>query len=162
MPIVIVDDSPTALVVLKSFAAARGERDVVTFTQPLEALEFLGQNDAEAIVVDCSMPRMDGIQLTQRLREGDRHKETPIIMVTATEGPEVRARAEAAGISAFLEKPVKMTQFKAVLGRLLGNGGWPFIDRRENRDGSPPDGVERRGISTDPVQVPFGRLRSDG
>lgn len=149
MPIVIVDDSPTALVVLKSFAAGRGQHDVITFTEPLQALEHLAHASADAIVVDCSMPGIDGIQFTQRLRESANHKETPIIMVTATEGPEVRARAAAAGISAFLEKPVKMAQFKAVLGKLLGNGGWPYIDRRENSDGPPPDGIDRRRIVRD-------------
>lgn len=144
MPIVIVDDSPTTLIVLKSFAAGRGQHDVITFTQPLQALEHLAHNSADAIVVDCSMPGIDGIQFTQRLRESANHSGTPIIMVTATEGPDVRARAEAAGISAFLEKPVKMAQFRAVLRKLLGNGGWPYIDRRVSSDGSPPNGIERR------------------
>lgn len=80
--IVIIDDSPTALVVLKSFAGERGLREVTTFTDPIKGFEFLQQNSVDAVVVDCTMPGLDGIQLTQRLREGDRHKETPIIMVT--------------------------------------------------------------------------------
>ncbi len=64
--IVIIDDSPTALVVLKNFAGGRGLREVQTFTDPMKGLEFLLQTPVDAVVLDCSMPGLDGLQLTQR------------------------------------------------------------------------------------------------
>lgn len=142
--IVIIDDSPTALVVLKSFAGERGLREVTTFTDPIKGLEFLQQTDVDAVVLDCTMPGLDGIQLTQRLREGERHKTTPVIMVTGSEDAEVRARARVAGATAFLGKPVRMAEFKATLAAVLKDGGWPYVDRREQAQGLPPGAHDRR------------------
>jgi two-component system, chemotaxis family, chemotaxis protein CheY len=143
--IVIVDDSPTALVVLKSFAGERGQREVVTFARPSQALEYLLSNVVDAVVVDFNMPEMDGIQLTQRLRESEIHKATPIVMVTGSEDAATRARASVAGANAFLGKPVKMAEFKAVLADILKEGGWPFVDRRQSTDFTAiPDGCDRR------------------
>lgn len=144
--IVIIDDSPTALVVLKSFAGERGLREVTTFTDPVKGLEFLQQTSVDAVVLDCTMPDLDGIQLTQRLREGERHKETPIIMVTGSEDSEIRARARVAGATAFLGKPVRMAEFKATLAAVLKDGGWPYVDRREQSSSAPPGVTERRSV----------------
>lgn len=146
--IVIIDDSPTALVVLKSFAGERGLREVRTFTDPVKGLEFLLQTAVAAVVVDCSMPDLDGLQLTQRLRESDLHKTTPIIMVTGSEDAEVRARARVAGATAFLGKPVRMAEFKATLASVLQDGGWPYIDRRGQATGPAPGQMERRALRT--------------
>jgi DNA-binding response OmpR family regulator len=143
MSIVIVDDSPAALVVLKSFAGERGQREVLTFTDPVEALGYLADHPADAIVLDCSMPGLDGLQLTQRLRESAGHKQTPIIMVTGADDAETHARANVAGATAFLHKPVRMAEFKATLARVLKDGGWPYVDRRQTA-GEAPGGIERR------------------
>ena len=146
MSIVIVDDSPTALVVLKSFAAERGQRDVITFTDPIKALAHLQAGSADAVVLDCTMPGLDGITLTQRLRESEMHRNTPIIIVTGSEDAETRARASVAGANAFLGKPVRMAEFKATLSRVLKDGGWPYIDRRQETV-LPPDGIDRRAAA---------------
>lgn len=144
--IVIVDDSPTALVVLKSFAGERGLREVMTFADPVKGLEFLLQNPVDAVVVDCTMPALDGIQLTQRLRESDIHKDTPVIMVTGSEDAEIRARARVAGATAFLGKPVRMAEFKAALASVLKDGGWPYVDRRMQATDVAPGGIDRRAV----------------
>lgn len=131
MSIVIVDDSPTALVVLKSFAGERGQREVVAFTDPFEALKYLASAHADAVILDCSMPGIDGIQLTQRLRESARHRDTPIVMVTGSEDAETRARASVAGASAFLGKPVRMAAFKSTLASVLKDREAPAGTRQD-------------------------------
>ena len=90
------------------------------------------------------MPGIDGIQLTQRLRELELHKQTPIIMVTGTEDADTRTRARLAGATAFLGKPVRMAEFKSTLASVLKDGGWPYVDRREQSAGVLPGGVDRR------------------
>lgn len=146
--IVIIDDSPTALVVLKNFAGERGLREVKTFSDPVKGLEFLMQSPVDAVVLDCTMPDIDGIQLTQRLRESEMHKETPVIVVTGSEDAETRARARVAGATAFLGKPVRMAEFKATLASVLKDGGWPYVDRRASTRGEPPAGIERRAAQS--------------
>jgi chemotaxis family two-component system response regulator PixG len=141
--IVIIDDSPTALVVLKNFAGERGLREVKTFTDPIKGLEFLLETQVDAVVLDCSMPGIDGIHVTQRLRESEIHKETPVIVVTGSDDSETQARARVAGATAFMGKPVRMAEFKALLASVLKDGGWPYVDRRSQNTGA-PDGTERR------------------
>lgn len=155
MPIVMIDDSPTALAVLKSFAGARGERHIVAYTKPVEALEYLSANAADAIVVDCAMPEMNGIEFTQRLRQMALHRDTPIVMVAGNDGTDLHKRALSAGVNTFLEKPVKVTQFKYVLSSVLANGGWPLIDRRADWRVLAQEATERRAQGPDDQAAPL-------
>jgi two-component system, LuxR family, response regulator FixJ len=59
---------------------------------------------AACLIVDDRMPRMDGFALLDRLRAGN--AKLPAIMLTSHVTPVVRARAEAAGVSTVLEKPL--------------------------------------------------------
>lgn len=143
MPLIIVDDCPLNLAILKRLASERGARQVVVFSDPIAALGHLGSRAAELIILDHSMEEVDGIEMTRRLRASALHGATPIVMVTGSEEPDVRAQALQAGVSDFLEKPIDVAQFKTVLSGLLADGGWPHIERRE-RDGDKPLGERRR------------------
>jgi putative two-component system response regulator len=142
MTLIIIDDCPLNLAILKRLSSSKGARDVVAFSDPLKALEHLAENIAEIIIVDHSMEGLDGLEVVRRLRAGGPNQHTPIVMVTGSEEPGMRAQALDAGVQDFLEKPIDVAQFKTVLSGLLENGGWPYVDRRE-RDGEPPQ-VERR------------------
>ncbi len=120
MAIVIVDDSATALIVLKSVAAQRREREVVPFSKASDALAFLADKPADVIVSDYSMPEMDGIQFTRAVREFAHLAATPIVMVTAATEPEVTSNARAAGVTHFMHKPINALFFKTLLNELLG------------------------------------------
>lgn len=119
MSIVIVDDSPAALSVLKIVAAQRGAHTVEAFEDGPGALAYLADNPAVAIVVDFSMPDMNGVELTCAVRGMAHHAQTPIIMVTAADGIEVRQAAIQAGVTHFLYKPLNLTTFKAVIKNIL-------------------------------------------
>lgn len=143
MPLIIVDDCPLNLAILKRLASERGAREVVAFTNPVKALGHLASNTADLLILDHSMEEVDGLEMTRRLRASALHRTTPIVMVTGSEEPDVRSQAQQAGVSDFLEKPIDVAQFKAVLSGLLADGGWPYVDRRE-RDGERPLNDRRR------------------
>src|SRR5687768_440393 len=60
----------------------------------------------DVILVDYNMPDMDGIELTARLRQVDRLRTVPIIMVTTESSKEMKERGKQAGIQAWIVKPV--------------------------------------------------------
>lgn len=144
MSLVIVDDCPLNLAILKRLASGKGARDVVAFSDPLKALDHLNAEVAEVIIVDHSMEGMDGIDLVCRLRAAGPNATTPIVMVTGSEEPGMRDLALAAGVQDFLVKPIDVAQFKTVLSGLLGNGGWPYVDRRETQGEMPAEGDRRQ------------------
>ena len=143
MTVVIIDDCALTTAILKGLAGGRGARAVSTFTSPLKALAFLETAVASAIVVDCSMPELDGIEVIRRVRLSATNASTPIIMVTGAENEDALQLATEAGVTHFLRKPVKTQEFKTVLAQVLPDGGWPLISRREN-DGMLPEGVTDR------------------
>lgn len=122
MALVIIDDCPLNLAILKRLASERGARDVVAFSDPLLALDHLQTASAQVIILDHGMEEMDGLELIRRLRSSPRHFATPIVMVTGAEDPIVRKLAGLAGVTDFLEKPLDVAQFKGVLSRLVAVG----------------------------------------
>ena len=99
--VLIVDDSKGVQQVV---AAALGSAGFATFTagSVAEALKFLKQHEVDAIVVDFSMPRADGVALVQMVR--GRSSTIPIVMLSGVASEEDRDRAVAAGVDAFFDK----------------------------------------------------------
>jgi len=121
MNIVVIDDSMTNLIVLKSLSANVGNATSCGFSDPDTAVEYLSQNAANAIVLDYSMPKVNGVQLIEKIRLMPHHKGTPIVMVTHATDQETRMCALRAGASAFLSKPVNANDFKTLIKNLLEN-----------------------------------------
>ena len=90
----------------------------------LEALRSLGDHAADLVILDVTMPYMDGLEVCRRVRGGgDR---TPIIMLTARDAVADRVAGLDAGADDYLVKPFALKELKARLRALLrraGNGG---------------------------------------
>ena len=81
-----------------------------------EALEFLRENGPVALIVtDMNMPVMDGMELVEQLRQNPDHAQTPIVMVTTEKEASQKNLAETAGVSAFITKPFRPEQLKAMI-----------------------------------------------
>jgi len=86
-----------------------------------EAIEMFGSHakDIDVVLMDCEMPEMDGYSATRHIRTIERsgHRATtPIIALTAHAMPEFRRRAEEAGMTDYVTKPIqKPTLLKAML-----------------------------------------------
>ena len=70
----------------------------------LEALAEARLNPYDAVVSDIQMPRMDGFQLLDALKQDPRLKDTPVILVTSLSSEEDRARGLALGAEAYIVK----------------------------------------------------------
>ena len=78
--------------------------DVVTATDGLEALEAIGSEHPDLVLLDVMMPGLDGYAVCRRLREDDDTAVLPVIMVTSSIGEEKRLAIEA-GADDFIPKP---------------------------------------------------------
>jgi CheY-like chemotaxis protein len=120
MNIIIIDDSPTNLLILRSFVARIKGAQSIGFSDPLLAVRHLRSNPADLIVVDYSMPGITGIEITKQLRASLLHAQTPIVMVTSSLEQAVRLRAVEVGVTGFLRKPVDAREFGNCLQDQLG------------------------------------------
>jgi len=81
-----------------------------------EALTILQEHaDILAILMDCQMPVMDGFAATRKIREIEKYVDLPIIAVTANVSEEDRQRCRDAGMSDYLQKPVKKQLLESTL-----------------------------------------------
>jgi len=73
----------------------------------------------DAILMDCMMPEVDGLQATQEIRAAEGASHVPIIAMTALAMPGDRERCLAAGMDDYLSKPVRLETLGAVMHRWL-------------------------------------------
>jgi CheY-like chemotaxis protein len=101
--VLVVDDDP---VVGKSFErvlAGKGY-SVIVAHDAAQALERMREAEVDLLVTDIRMPGMDGLELAERVKE--RRPWTPVLIVTGYGTVADEERAKAAGVSAFLHKPL--------------------------------------------------------
>lgn len=102
--IACIDDSPTVLQAIRSFL------DDKTFTvlmidNPVKALMQIIRSKPDLILLDVTMPNLDGYELCSLLRKHPHFKHTPVVMVTGNTGFIDRAKARLVGASGYLTKP---------------------------------------------------------
>lgn len=87
----------------------------------VEALEALSRGSYDLVLMDCQMPEMDGFQATQKIRAMEKKtgQHIPIVALTANAFEEDRERCLAAGMDAYLAKPLRREQLMAVLQQFL-------------------------------------------
>ena len=87
------------------------------------ALNTLMDNDDIALVItDVQMPEMDGRVLIEKIRADHKYCSVPIIIVSGVVGPKEIAANLMRGATAFLPKPVKLSDIREYLNRYLNRG----------------------------------------
>ncbi len=81
----------------------------------LEVLELLEQQVVDGILMDIQMPGLDGISATEKIRQSAEFSDLPIIAITANTMAEDVERFYAAGMNAFVAKPIDVEQLYQVL-----------------------------------------------
>ena len=99
--VLVVDDSQGVRQVVSGVLASHGFSTVAAGSVS-DALAALSRNDVDALVVDFSMPRADGVALVHMVRQ--RYGVIPIVMLSGVASEEDRSRAERAGVDAFFDK----------------------------------------------------------
>ena len=101
--LLLAEDSVTVRALEKSILEAAGY-DVVAVVDGFEAWQLLQEFEADLVVSDVQMPRMDGITLTEKIRASSRLRALPVVLVTALNEETDRMRGLEAGANAYLVK----------------------------------------------------------
>ncbi|BAY24279.1 response regulator receiver protein PatA [Calothrix sp. NIES-2100] len=99
-----IDDSPSVLNAIKNFLDEQ-MFSVIGVTDSLKALMEILRSKPDLILLDITMPNLDGYELCSLLRKHSQFKNTPIIMVTGKTGLIDRAKAKIVKASGYLTKP---------------------------------------------------------
>jgi len=107
LSIIIVDDLQFSRIVVKTALKKAGYDGVRMADSASEALRMLEESPADVVLADWMMPEMNGIELTDRIRQNDEEKGiyTSIILFTANEGIEYLVKAFEHGVDDYLRKP---------------------------------------------------------
>ena len=93
---------------------------VVEAVNGQEAVEAAVRERPDLILMDLSLPMLDGLTATRRIREQDGMRGVPIIAVSAHDTTDFHADAMAAGCNEYVTKPIDFDQLEDLLKRLLG------------------------------------------
>jgi CheY-like chemotaxis protein len=104
-PLVLVADDDRDILELVAFRLERAGYDVVTAHDGAEALNVAEQRAPDLAVLDVMMPRLDGYEVTRRLRADEATQAMVIIILTASVRDTELERAFDAGANDFLRKP---------------------------------------------------------
>ncbi len=118
--ILVVDDEPAVQQAL-SRALTLERYEVATAVDGREALEMLGLVPYDAVILDVSMPFLDGMQVCRRLRDNGDH--TPVLMLTARDDIDDRVAGLDAGADDYLVKPFALRELMARVRALLRRTG---------------------------------------
>lgn len=129
-PLVILmaeDDPGHAILVQRNLRRAGVVNEVVWTKDGQEALDYVRregdyENDAHRgplmILLDINMPRMDGVEVLRQLKNDERTKKIPVMMLTTTDDPREVERCYRLGCSVYVTKPVEYDRFREAVVQL--------------------------------------------
>ena len=112
--IVCIDDSPAMLETIEGYLGSEGF-EVATVENPMESLSTMFAMKPDLILMDVSMPGINGNRLCQILKRSSVFKEVPIIMVSGNTGALDKAKAESSGATDYLTKPFSKSDLLAIV-----------------------------------------------
>jgi len=104
--VLIIDDDPTTRNVLKRMLEDGGQHVALTASDGAQGLVAAAEGSPDVILLDIMMPGMNGLQVLQKLGEGQETKFIPVIMLTGVVDPEVKGEALRGLANRYLLKPV--------------------------------------------------------
>ena len=120
--LLVVEDNPTDALLLRRALTEHGvDYEMVVVGDGEEAIEYLEQCKGakpELIIVDLNLPKEDGIEVLKVYRGSPSFIETLMGILTSSDSPSERQRAEIIGVDAYLRKPIELDAFLALGGTL--------------------------------------------
>ena len=117
--VLIVDDSKIVQN-MHSFILKEAGYECSTADNGFVALEMLAREPYDLIVCDVNMPRMDGYELTRRVRKTEGYENTPVIMISTEKEAADKMKGMEAGANVYIVKPAKPEELVMNAKMLLG------------------------------------------
>ena len=115
--ILVIDDELDMLMLLRMIIEDNTDYEVETTNNPSEALKMVKETDYDLVISDLKMPGMDGIELSDEVKEIKPH--LPLIMITAYGSLETADEAIKKGVADFITKPFRKDSILFTINRVL-------------------------------------------
>jgi CheY-like chemotaxis protein len=116
--ILVVEDSDDTRYFMRLALEDLGYR-IVEAENGAQAVAIAESEHPDIILMDLSLPIMDGLAATERIRASESLSSVPVIAVTAHQESDFRAEAKAAGFDAYVTKPVDIDFLNGLIKGLL-------------------------------------------
>lgn len=120
-PILLVEDNPKDLeLALLALEKSNLANEVITVRDGAEALDYLFRRGAYAgraegspavVLLDLKLPKLDGIEVLQRVRAEERLRAIPVVMLTTSREEKDLVRSYQLGVNAYVVKPIAFQDF---------------------------------------------------
>jgi len=118
--VLIIDDQSTGRAILEKIILQIADNiEVIPFSEPRAAMDWLDENSVDLIVTDYMMPAMNGIDVIKEVRTKAHCKNVPIMMITVSSEREIRYEALESGATAFLTRPIDQVECRTSCRNLL-------------------------------------------
>jgi CheY-like chemotaxis protein len=119
--ILIAEDFEENRVALKLILNHTGF-DVIESQDGQQAIEAVRREKPDLVLMDITLPVIDGLQATREIRSDEKFERMPIIIISAHDDDEVRRQADEAGASGYISKPVEIEELKKLIEGCLTVG----------------------------------------
>jgi response regulator RpfG family c-di-GMP phosphodiesterase len=116
--ILCVDDEPANLMLLEAMLVPRGY-EVISAENGIEALAKAVNLDVDLVLLDVMMPTINGFDVCKKLKEDERYRNIPIVLLTSLRSKQDRIRGIEAGAEDFITKPFDQGEVLARIAMLL-------------------------------------------
>ncbi len=118
--VLLVEDTEDNRLMMRRLLEMSGYR-VVEAINGVEAVEIANQIRPEIILMDLSLPFIDGLAATRQIRSLPGFSKVPIIAVSAHDTADFHSEALDAGCNAYITKPIDYSELEDVVNRLLAS-----------------------------------------
>ncbi len=116
--ILAVDDS-ASMRKMVSFTLSGAGYHVVEAVDGQDALEKAHAQAFDLVLTDQNMPRLDGLELTRKLRQHSAFKSTPVLILTTESTDELKQAGRAAGATGWLVKPFDPSRLIEIIQQVI-------------------------------------------
>jgi CheY-like chemotaxis protein len=117
--VLIVEDNPTdALLLRRALTEGGVDYDATVIDDGAKAIEFIDRCEEdrkpELIIVDLNLPKEGGLEVLKKYRSNPMFVKARMAVLTSSDAPSDRSRAELMGVDAYLRKPMDLDDFLAL------------------------------------------------
>ena len=145
-PILLVEDNPRDLeLTLAALEKCQLANAIMIARDGAEAMDYLYSRgvyenrpggDPTVVLLDLKLPKIDGLEVLERVKKDDLLRHIPIVMLTSSREEQDLVRSYELGVNAFVVKPVEFTEFFKAIQDL--GVFWALLNE-------PPPGLSRHG-----------------
>lgn len=117
--VLVVDDSPMARNHISRVLGSLGIVRIDLAADGIEAMQMIDQHYYDFVVTDYNMPRMDGKELIEHIRQESTQSSIPVLMVTSENDDKRLAAVQQSGVSAICDKPFEPAMVHRIVHKMI-------------------------------------------